>query len=229
VGRKSRKGLDGMDKLGARLKKLRQKSGLSQMKLAGKMGFNPTHGYKYIFRLEKGLVPNSTLRTIISFLEACKANWPDIVDVLPSSAGSETKAGKPVPRPAPASAPKPKKKRKPVRDTKPLRVRLRTQLLAERTERTRSFWKKVEEIEQTVSKLLFSLRVCSNDQRQYLAFVRSCCSIINAYPAAKTIAIEKDIATAVQSAVAKGLDLPILLRAKAVCIKHLSTPKTRKH
>ena len=51
------------------------------------MGFNPTHGYKYILKLEKGTVPNPTLRTIVGYLEACGAGWPDVVDVMPGSTG----------------------------------------------------------------------------------------------------------------------------------------------
>jgi transcriptional regulator with XRE-family HTH domain len=75
----------GLPALGGRLKELRQKAGISQMKLAELIGFDPKHGYKYVLRLEKGLVPNPTLRTIAAFLEACGAAWQSVADVLPAT------------------------------------------------------------------------------------------------------------------------------------------------
>ncbi|MCX7732899.1 MAG: helix-turn-helix domain-containing protein [candidate division WOR-3 bacterium] len=78
--RKSR--LEGLAALGSRLRELRLAAGISQMKLAEILGLNPTHGYKYILRLEKGLVPNPTLRTITGYLHACNAGWQDIADVI---------------------------------------------------------------------------------------------------------------------------------------------------
>src|SRR5512136_2934823 len=85
MGRKARPAMRGLGALGARLKQIRQQSGLSQMKLAKLIGFDPAHGYKYILRLEKGQVPNPTLRTIAACLEACGAKWQAIVDVLPAT------------------------------------------------------------------------------------------------------------------------------------------------
>ncbi len=230
MGRKRRGKLKGLAELGARLKELRQKAGLSQMKLAGKMGFNPTHGYKYVFRLEKGLVPNPTLRTITSFLEACEAGWQDIVDLLPSSADPAPETGKARParkhgrkkgRP-PFPKPAPRKEPARPRDSRPLRIRLRSQLLAERAERTRNFWKGVEQAEQATSRLLRSMRMVSSEQHDYLAFVRTCCSIINAFSPAQAKAAEREIVAAVQSAVTKGLDRNVLLRVKAICLERLT-------
>lgn len=74
--------LEGLAALGSRLRELRLAAGISQMKLAEMLGLNPTHGYKYILRLEKGLVPNPTLRTITAYLNACNAGWRDIADVI---------------------------------------------------------------------------------------------------------------------------------------------------
>lgn len=79
--------LEGLAALGQRLRQLRRSVGLSQMKLSEKLGFNPAHGYKYIVRLEKGQIPNPTLRTIAAVLASCGADWPDIADVLPTVAG----------------------------------------------------------------------------------------------------------------------------------------------
>lgn len=84
-----------MEALGSRLKMLRLKAGISQMKLAEILGLNPTHGYKYILRLEKGLVPNPTLRTITGYLNACNAGWQDIAEVLPQIKLTETRSSEP--------------------------------------------------------------------------------------------------------------------------------------
>ena len=54
MGRKVRPALHGLEAMGARLKRIRMQSGLSQMKVARLIGFDPSHGYKYILRLEKG-------------------------------------------------------------------------------------------------------------------------------------------------------------------------------
>ena len=55
MGRKARPAMAGLEELGFRLKDLRTKAGISQMELSRRIGFDPTHGYKYILRLEKGL------------------------------------------------------------------------------------------------------------------------------------------------------------------------------
>ncbi|MGQ9708006.1 MAG: helix-turn-helix domain-containing protein, partial [bacterium] len=80
---KKRLQLQGLDVLGSRLRELRLRAGISQMKLAEILGLNPTHGYKYILRLEKGLVPNPTMRTITGYLIACGASWQELAAVLP--------------------------------------------------------------------------------------------------------------------------------------------------
>ena len=85
MGRKARPAMLGLEALGARLKQVRLQAGLSQMKLAKLIGFDPAHGYKYILRLEKGQVPNPTLRTIAACLEACSSTWQAVVDVLPAT------------------------------------------------------------------------------------------------------------------------------------------------
>lgn len=89
--------LEGLEELGSKLRELRVRAGISQMKLAEILGLNPTHGYKYILRLEKGLVPNPTIRTITGYLTACNAGWQEIADVIsrirlaaPNSEGKRT-------------------------------------------------------------------------------------------------------------------------------------------
>ncbi len=67
MGRKKHEALNGLAELGDQLRSIRLKADLSQMRVSELMGFNPTHGYKYILKLEKGTVPNPTLRTVISY------------------------------------------------------------------------------------------------------------------------------------------------------------------
>lgn len=96
------KTLQGLEPLGTRLKELRVNAGLSQARLAQRMGFQPAHGYKYVFRLEKGLVRNPTLRTITAYLAGCGVGWDALSGVLPgfrcgadTSLGPTGKPGKP--------------------------------------------------------------------------------------------------------------------------------------
>lgn len=107
MGRKRHEKLTGLTRLGTRLRELRQRAGLSQMQLAARMGFISTHGYKYIFRLEKGLVPNPTLRTIAAYLNGCSATWQEVVDVLPGNipVPSEKKSEKQQPSSKPKTTP----------------------------------------------------------------------------------------------------------------------------
>ncbi len=117
MGRKRHEKLAGLVELGNRLKELRQRAGLSQMQIAARMGFTSTHGYKYIFRLEKGLVPNPTLRTIAFYLHGCSATWQDVVDVLPGNipVPHEKKSEKQQPVSEPKSVPPRTEDRRPLR------------------------------------------------------------------------------------------------------------------
>ncbi len=231
MGRKHRPAMAGLEALGARLRELRQKAGLSQMKLAKRIGFDPAHGYKYILRLEKGQVPNPTLRTIAACLEACGTGWRDIVDVLPAT-GTVT-APRPAPKPeaeerrpeapSPSSQSKienqeskipPPPRRK---DSRPMREQLRSQRIEQRTLRTQRFWNGVRQSEEATRSLLHSLRVPSDLHHSYLSFVRSCCSTVDAFESARAEVIERELAKLVQPALAQSLDRKVLTQIQSTC------------
>ncbi len=232
-----KKRLLGIEALGARLRELRLKSGLSQMKLAGKMGFNPTHGYKYVLRIEKGLVPNPTLRTIVAFLEACGAGWKDLTDILPGI-GSGPAAATPSLAAAARTGRKPGRKpgktrtKQPEppeptaivpRDPRPLRVRRRSELISRRAERTQQYWTRVSEAEDAVTNMLGSLHVLSSVRHDYVAFVRPCCSVVQSSASTGRRTVERELTALVRSAAAKGLDQTVLLRVKDICLEHFKT------
>jgi transcriptional regulator with XRE-family HTH domain len=227
MGRKVRPALHGLVSLGARLRQVRLNSGLSQMKLAKLMGFEPSHGYKYILRLEKGQVPNPTLRTIIAFLESCGARWQDVVDALPSTGKTPSPATRPLyvapawalgsmttgprpPAPGPAAAQPPKR-----RDSRPMREQLRSRRIEERELHTRRFWAGVKQTDEATAALLHSSRVPSRLHRSYLSFARACCSAIDAFAAARPEVVQRELAKLVQPAVAQGLDRKILLEIQS--------------
>ena len=232
MGRKVRPALQGLETLGARLKQVRVQSGLSQMKLAKLIGFDPAHGYKYILRLEKGQVPNPTLRTIAACLEACGAQWQAVVDVLPStgtviapttpqspalSRKSETPlTSPPVPQPQidnrKSEMPAPRR-----RDSRPMREQLRSERIEQRELRTRRFWSGVKQADEATAALLHSLRVPSSLRRAYLSFARACCSTIDAFAAARPEVAEREIVKLIQPAVAQGLDRRILAQIQSAC------------
>jgi transcriptional regulator with XRE-family HTH domain len=218
--------------MGARLKQIRLKTGLSQMKLARLIGFDPAHGYKYILRLEKGQVPNPTLRTIAACLEACGAQWSAIADVLPSTGTvtapttpqspaldrkSETPPTSPsVPQPRidnrKSETPAPRR-----RDSRPMREQLRSQRIEERELHTRRFWSGAKQADERTAALLHSLRVPSHLHRAYLAFARACCSTADALERARPEVAERELAKLLQPAVAQGLDRRILTQIQTAC------------
>lgn len=231
MGRKVRPALHGLGALGARLKHVRLNSGLSQMKLAKLMGFDPAHGYKYILRLEKGRVPNPTLRTIAAYIEACGARWQDIVNAMPSTGKTSTPVARPLyvvpawasgsmasgprpPAPAPAAAPMPPARR---RDSRPMREQLRSQRIMQHELHTRRFWSGVKQADETTAALLHSSRVPSSLHRAYLSFTRSCCSAIDAFATARPEIVQRELAKLVQPAVAQGLDRRILAQIQSTC------------
>ena len=234
MGRKARPAMRGLEALGARLKQIRQQYGLSQMKLAKQIGFDPAHGYKYILRLEKGQVPNPTLRTIAACLEACGASWQAVVDALPStgtvSAPStnkpppaasrpESSASTPGPQP-PAPSPSPLPRR---RDSRPMREQLRSRRIAEREIRTRRFWSGVKQAEDATASLLRSQRVSPSLHRAYLAFTRACCSTLDAFDEARPELVERELARLVQPAVEQGLDRAVLMKIQSTCTQVFRT------
>jgi transcriptional regulator with XRE-family HTH domain len=232
MGRHSHPALPGMTVLGARLREMRLKSGISQMKLAERLGFDPTHGYKYVLRLEKGLVPNPTLRTIAGFLEACAATWQDVADVLPLNVAAaalrpaaaatrsqprEAPAPEPVPAgPPPTAAPPPKR-----RDSRPLREQLRARRIEERTDHAHRFWQSVHAAEEKARGVLRSLRVISSGHPDYLAFLRSSCMAIDSLSSARPEVVDAELLRQLQAAAKRGLDRKTLERIQSICAETL--------
>jgi transcriptional regulator with XRE-family HTH domain len=231
MGRKVRPALHGLEAMGARLKQIRTQSGLSQMKLAKLIGFDPAHGYKYILRLEKGQVPNPTLRTIAACLEACGVKWQAVADVLPAtgavsvptlrswSIGPSSYPGPMTTGPRPRSSarkpsPPPPPRRK---DSRPMREQLRSQRIEQRELRTRRFWSGARQADEATAALLHSLRVPSSLHRAYLSFARACCSTIDAFATARPEVAERELARLIQPAVSQGLDRKILAPIQSAC------------
>jgi len=244
MGRKVRPALRGLEAMGARLKQIRMKSGLSQMKLAKLIGFDPAHGYKYVLRLEKGQVPNPTLRTIAACLEACGAQWTAIADALPhtgtvAAPGSSSIVHRPssiatspdprpqslAPSPAPSvpqseinnrksEIPAPPPRR---RDPRPMREQLRSQRIEERELHTRRFWSGAKQADEATVALLHSLRVPTHVHRAYLTFARACCSTVDAFEAARPEVAERELAKLIPPAVAQGLDRKLLAQIQTAC------------
>jgi transcriptional regulator with XRE-family HTH domain len=233
MGRKVRPALQGLEAMGARLKQIRLQSGLSQMKLAKLIGFDPAHGYKYILRLEKGQVPNPTLRTIAACLEACGAQWQAVVDVLPATGtvmapapGSSSIVHRsssivppsgpnpqpPIPSPSPASPPK-------RRDSRPMREQLRSRRIEEHELHARRFWSGTKQADDATVALLHSLRAPSSLHRAYLSFARACCSTIDAFLSTRPEVAERELAKLIQPAVAQGLDRKTLAQIQSACTR----------
>jgi len=57
------------------LQKYRKKSGLSQTKVAERMGLSKSSGFKYISWLETGRIKNVSIWTILLYLNACGTPW----------------------------------------------------------------------------------------------------------------------------------------------------------
>ena len=57
--------------MGSLLKSMREKAGLFQGDIANALGFKSRTSFTYISRLEKGLIRNPSMRTIIMYLNAC--------------------------------------------------------------------------------------------------------------------------------------------------------------
>ncbi|MFO7639261.1 MAG: helix-turn-helix transcriptional regulator [bacterium] len=229
MGRLKRESLTGLPRLGARLREIREAAGLSQTKVAELMGFNPTHGYKYILKIEKGTVPNPTLRTIVSFLEVCGADWPGLADALPHAgfkSGARprpTEPPEPTARPAAPARPAtgaPARCRR--RDPRPLRVRLRDERLAERERRAQELWTAVNRAESAAGQLLRSAAPRTGRHREYLAFVRPCCATLQAFASARPKVIENELSRLTDAAVKAGLDRALLAEITRLCRESLA-------
>ena len=233
MGRKARPALHGLRILGERMKQVRRRSGLSQMKLAKLIGFDPAHGYKYILRLEKGRVPNPTLRTVAAYIEACGAGWQSVADVLPSTGSISARVRQPLnadelagpgpmssgPRPtraAPVTPPEPQPRRK---DPRPMREQLRSQRIERRELHTRRFWSGAVQADAATTALLHAARIPHQLHRAYLAFTRSCYSTVDASAGARREVAEHELARLVPPAVAQGLDRKILAQIQSNCAR----------
>ncbi len=225
MGRHAHPALAGMDRLGQRLRELRFKAGVSQTELARRLGFDPTHGYKYVLRLERGLVPNPTLRTLTGYLAACNATWDRIADVLPTTttaAPAQTDAPPPAPEEPPTPEPTPPKA-PPARrrDPRPLREQLRARRIQERLERDRAYWATVVRVEQQVRNLLHAVRVSPRSDRNYLAYARTCCGLLG-NETAKPDTVECELKKQAQAAVQSGLDRQLVQEIEAACRREFS-------
>ncbi len=168
--KKKKTALTGLEDFGARLRELRLRAKISQMKLAEILGLNPTHGYKYILRLEKGLVPNPTLRTIAGFLSACGATWQDIADVLPTLATKTEKEKEPAPPSEPTIIPP----HQPFPGVEEIPIATAPELQINPV-RTQQFWHLVKKIEHQLWNTLRLTQQSPAMQRGYLTFLRSVC------------------------------------------------------
>ncbi|MEO0077630.1 MAG: helix-turn-helix domain-containing protein [candidate division WOR-3 bacterium] len=225
MGRHAHPALAGMDRLGQRLRELRLKAGVSQTELARRLGFDPTHGYKYVLRLERGLVPNPTLRTLTGYLAACNATWEGIADVLPTTTNAApVKADSPSATPEEPPTPEPTIPQPlpaPRRDPRPLREQLRARRIQERLERDRAYWTKVVRVEQLVRSLLRAARVNPRSERGYLAYARTCCGLLG-NETTKPDAVECQLKKQAQAAVQSGLDRQLVQEIEAVCRREFS-------
>jgi transcriptional regulator with XRE-family HTH domain len=235
MGRKARPAMAGLEELGFRLKDLRSRAGISQMELSRRIGFDPTHGYKYILRLEKGLVANPTLRTIAACLEACGATWRDVVDVLPATGPAAARKPNPPAKselePAPAPTPMPeaaplttidnRESEIPAparrRDSRPMREQLRQRRIEDRRHRAERFWASAKRSEEATRSLLRTQRVPSDKHASYLAFARVCCSSLDAMEAARPEAADRELGRLSQAHATQGLDRKLLAQIQSVC------------
>ena len=245
MGRLKRESLTGLTGLGERLREIRMAAGLSQMRVAELMGFNPTHGYKYILKLEKGSIPNPTLRTVVSFIEVCGADWPDLVHALPHAnflggrirtegggtdwrkgedgrertegGGTEGRGRKREDRSPFPSLPSPSPASPRPRDPRPLRVRLREERIARREQEAQALWNAVSRTEEAAAGLLRTPAKSPDRSREYRSFIRLCCTTLHAYASARPRAIENELARLTERAARSGLDRTVLEDLARLC------------
>ncbi len=68
--------------IGLLLRRVREKSNLSQFEVTKRIGLSSKSGQGYISRLEKGKVKNPPLHTILEYLRACGASWVEFFKEL---------------------------------------------------------------------------------------------------------------------------------------------------
>jgi transcriptional regulator with XRE-family HTH domain len=76
--------------IGQFLAEFRKKSGLQQVEVAERMGLSHKSGYKYISRLEKGLIKRSYLDTILNYLDAVGISWETFFRELSKSRSKQS-------------------------------------------------------------------------------------------------------------------------------------------
>jgi len=64
------------------LKSIREKAGLYQKEVAERIGLSAKSGKGYISHLEKGMVKNPPIGTILLYLRACGESWPEFFKEL---------------------------------------------------------------------------------------------------------------------------------------------------
>lgn len=195
------------------------------MELAKAIGFNPTHGYKYILRLEKGLVPNPTLRTIANILDATHASWQDLIDVLPHVSGTaESSKRQPVliidtpSRPPGPAPPAPAQ-----RGSAPLREWLRRQRHDERHQLSRTHWQRAAGAIEKVEQLLAGRPEISARRREYLVFLRKTLATMTAVLSTRPQLLEKALTGILEEAAAQQLDRRLLSEIQQVCREAMSS------
>jgi hypothetical protein len=67
----------------------------------------------------------------------------------------------------------------------------------------------------------------SSDRHPYVAFVRPCCAVINAYSSTRRSMVERKLDDLVAEESAKGRDREWLVRVRSLCIESLMTEENR--
>ncbi|MGB9742249.1 MAG: helix-turn-helix transcriptional regulator [candidate division WOR-3 bacterium] len=204
--------LRGLAELGSKLRELRLNAGISQMKLAEIIGLNPTHGYKYILRLEKGLVPNPTLRTITGYLKACNASWQDIADVLSVIDLTE------IPHP------EPEKNTQPViiaryhpELTPTATIDGSTRALTNQVQiSTERFWQLVQHALDRAWSELRTSTLSPGNRRALFTFIRSTCLLLNS---SQPQNLNSQLERLLNLTAAQGLDKNLLVRVQNICLE----------
>jgi transcriptional regulator with XRE-family HTH domain len=189
------------------------------MQLAQAIGFNPTHGYKYILRLEKGLVPNPTLRTIAAILDALHSSWQEIADVLPSIS-----APKPIPQPVPPVVIEPQPHTPAVstsagvpRGSRPLREWLRLQRRQNQHERIRLRWEQTAAAIERAEPLIAQLPAARARRAEYLMFIRNTISTLTSISSPQPRLVEAALERDLKQALARELEPDLLRELQRIC------------
>ncbi len=213
---KSKPRLEGLAELGSKLRELRLNAGISQMKLAEILGLNPTHGYKYILRLEKGLVPNPTLRTITGYLHACNAGWQAIADIitkirLAAGGHEEQQKGKPSLTATP-----------PLAESAPLPAATPSVLPSTSELAQEKFWQLVDQAVDRARTQLLVPTPSPVTWRTIFTYIRSVCRLIAFSPRES---LNSQLEHLIELTTCQGLEPELLLRLQNICLEVFKTEK----